>query len=784
MSSPSYVFGEFLVDPASREVWRDGQLIALPPQVFDCLTYLIERRDRAVGRDELVAAVWGKTEISDTQLGQTILRIRREFGDDAKEQRVLRTIPRFGYRWVAPVEIKELRDAAENHGVSAQAVAPSPAQIPTRPSRAKLVVSASAVVLLIAIGIGMTQHYRAHVVGGATKQTGDESLTSAVLPATVESSAEWGWMRLGVMDVVASRLRSSGVPSVPSEEVVALLNAPAANRSGSVRDAIAARLLISPSAHRVDSLWQVELDADDGAGQHYATEARARDVTEAARQATDKLLAVLGRQPTDSVSERAPYAALIKRLDAAILADDPDSALALIEHASVDEQQSPEVRLLLAKIDFRAGKLEAAHARLLRLLDEAPAQTQPVLRASILNGLGAVAVHYDKPQEAEKLFSESIELLASRSEPAQLGQAYLGRAAAAADQNHFESAAADYARARIALRQANDTLALIRVAANEGFMDMQQDRPAQALPQLVAATDGFKKWGALNEAIFTYIGQINCYLALLDGRSAMQAADAAAILAQRIDNPSTLASLAIARARSLAAVGRLHEARDVLDRLRSGSKDEATIAVAGVVLARIELESNNAAAAGDLAERAVSALTDPSYAGARADAWLIQVRAALHAADAVTKSSALVTAFDAWAGTSDERRAHLLARLASAENAHRFGEGNAWRAEFESARQLAEHGAVPAEIAIVARSYADALMVDGDLAAAEVEVGRVSRWSDQDFACAVLEARLYAALGRNEARQTALARARALAGERGIPADVLAVPISVRAAAQ
>jgi hypothetical protein len=59
----------------------------------------------------------------------------------------------------------------------------------------------------------------------------------------------------------------------------------------------------------------------------------------------------------------------------------------------------------------------------------------------------------------------------------------------------------------------------------------------------------------------------------------------------------------------------------------------------------------------------------------------------------------------------------------------------------------------------------------------------VTRWADRDFACAVLEARLYAAMGRNEARQTAVARARALAGERRIPDDALATPVSTRAAA-
>ena len=100
----AYRFGEYRINSAQRELWRGDERITLPPQVFDFLAYLVEHHDRAVGREEIVAAVWGKTEVSDTLLGQTVLRIRRELGDDAKQQRVLRTIPRFGYRWAAPLE--------------------------------------------------------------------------------------------------------------------------------------------------------------------------------------------------------------------------------------------------------------------------------------------------------------------------------------------------------------------------------------------------------------------------------------------------------------------------------------------------------------------------------------------------------------------------------------------------------------------------------------------------------------------------------------------------------
>ncbi|MEO8803364.1 MAG: winged helix-turn-helix domain-containing protein [Rudaea sp.] len=776
--SVSYHFAEYRLNPALRELWRADQLLVLPPHVFDCLAYLVERHERAVGRDELVAAVWGRTEISDTLLGQTVLRIRRELGDDAKAQNMLRTIPRFGYRWVAPLDIA---DSTEVSPPESNAQIPEVAALPPR-SRVTITTAAIAAFAIVAVLSAGFWAWRSHHLVSATPVSNISALTSAVLPAAVESGSEWAWMRLGIMDIVAGRLRSSGLPSVPSEAVVTLLNAPEANRSGTLRDALAARLLVTPHVRQVDSNWQIDLSADDGAGQRFAVSSQSRDPTAAARDAADKLLVALGRQPPAASAEAEPDAILIKRIDAAVLADDPDGARTLIAKASPEQNQLPEVRLRLAKMDFRSGKLDAARERLHGLLDEAPAKTEPVLRASVLNGLGAVAIRSNKPQQAAQAFGEAISLLESQQEPAQLGQAYLGRAAAATDERRFGPASSDYARARIAFRQANDTLALIRVSADEGFLDLEQGRPAQALPQLATATDGFKRWGALNEAILTFIGQLQCDLDLLDNRAAMQVADMAAALAQRIDNPATLASLDLARASALVAAGRIHEARDTLNRLRSAPFDPATAANAEVTLARVDLDSGNFASAADLAEHAVTVLDSANYAAARAGAWLTAIRAELHLGNP-TKANDAMRGLDVWARRVDDPRVRLYASLAQAEYARRHGSAAQWRQAFADARDLAMHDAVPADISEVARSFADALLADHDTAAAAVEVGRVSRWSDQDFDCAVLEARLYAALGRNEARQTAVARARALAGERKIPADALSIPISNGAAA-
>lgn len=105
MSSTIYVFDDYRVDPAKRELWCDGKLVPLQPKAFDCLVYLLEHRDRVVGHDEIIATVWGKVDVGDSVLGQIISRIRGVLNDNANKQLTIRTITRVGYSWVMPVRV-------------------------------------------------------------------------------------------------------------------------------------------------------------------------------------------------------------------------------------------------------------------------------------------------------------------------------------------------------------------------------------------------------------------------------------------------------------------------------------------------------------------------------------------------------------------------------------------------------------------------------------------------------------------------------------------------------
>src|SRR5262249_21446728 len=103
MTRRIYRFGKHTLDLAARQMLSAGQPVEVPAKVFDCLAYLIEQHGRAVGHDELVAAVWGKTEISESLLRQTIRRVRTVLGDSGGQQSMLRTVPGFGYQFVADV---------------------------------------------------------------------------------------------------------------------------------------------------------------------------------------------------------------------------------------------------------------------------------------------------------------------------------------------------------------------------------------------------------------------------------------------------------------------------------------------------------------------------------------------------------------------------------------------------------------------------------------------------------------------------------------------------------
>src|SRR5206468_2369701 len=91
-----FTFGTYALDTDRRELRRGGDPVAMEPQVFDLLVYLVQNRDRVVSKDDLIASVWGGRIVSDSTLTSRINAVRKAVGDSGDQQTLIRTIARKG----------------------------------------------------------------------------------------------------------------------------------------------------------------------------------------------------------------------------------------------------------------------------------------------------------------------------------------------------------------------------------------------------------------------------------------------------------------------------------------------------------------------------------------------------------------------------------------------------------------------------------------------------------------------------------------------------------------
>jgi DNA-binding winged helix-turn-helix (wHTH) protein len=103
-------FGLFEFDFRSGELRREGQVVKLPPQPARVLGLLLEKPGEVVLRDELRAHLWGDETFVDFERGLNfcILQVRSALGDSSDNPRFVQTVPRKGYRFIAPVTTPEL----------------------------------------------------------------------------------------------------------------------------------------------------------------------------------------------------------------------------------------------------------------------------------------------------------------------------------------------------------------------------------------------------------------------------------------------------------------------------------------------------------------------------------------------------------------------------------------------------------------------------------------------------------------------------------------------------
>jgi DNA-binding winged helix-turn-helix (wHTH) protein/tetratricopeptide (TPR) repeat protein len=804
MPDIDYLFGDYRLVTAARELWRNGDLMPTPRLVFDCLLYLIRHRDRAVGRDELVAAVWGRVDATDGQVNQLMLRVRRAFGDDAQMQNAIRTVPGFGYRWVIDVAngtsptptqtgTTALGDAGapEMHEFDGTERPESPP--PSEAATAKKALATTAKrsthryrVLFVAIAVALVAGAWAYALLGKREPipriaTNPISKVTVVLPLEVSAPRDAGWVRLGAMDLVAERMREAGIPVPPSENVLMASRGAGdlASTDGRSRleRALGAEMVVVGKATLSSLGWKVELNVVTPDATSHRMQAENPDVIEASRQATDLLLASLGRTPPDA-GEKSPIQERAQQIDAALLANELDTARSILAAIPKPERDEVQFQYLGAQIDIRAGQFASAQASLTSLLDDPRVLADPTMNARVFSSRGTVHGRRAECAEAERDFDAAVQRLKSAQSPSDLGRALNGRGTSRIGLRKFDDAVLDFGQAHIEYAKAGDRLGIAQTDTNLGLLEAERGRLEQALPYLTGAVERFEALGAVERELSVMIPLFDTQTLLLRWEDALRTSDRQFGLRDRASDPGLGVQIALNRCIALLGMGREREAEALFtetnqhftsnrpDTIRYLRSFEATLAARQ---GRNEQAATAAAAALKEWPKDLDSIQ-------RGVIELIRQRALIATGKATDESIGPPPPTSGADADSDDIAPALF--VAAAEwSAYRKHNDDAeeW---FRRGRLSTEKTGVPAQMALMATAYTKWLLDHHRENEASAIAGRVAPWAEHDFDCALLQVEVLHARGQRDAWFKAYHQALAVAGERSIPVALSVPPAS------
>ena len=331
---PTYRFGEAELDPQRQQLRVAGQEHYLRPKTFSVLVYLIEQRQRLVTKDELINHVWDGAAVSDDTLVQCIVDIRKALGDDSRQPRFVKTLPKLGYHFISAVEELRPNGTVEFEEITSLQVEieeehdPAPLAAPQhRLNRNQVFAVALAVLVVLSLGGWFALHSRKPEAEVKLPRVPGKQALAVLFFENRSGAPELDWLREGLADMLIANFSRSPKLSVLSRQQLAVLLGARRAQQIPLEEALELARKTQAEVIAVGSFAQlgerVRLDVqlhDARTGRLLTTESSLADKPELLLSQVDllslKLAGYLGATPPEPDAQQGLAARMTNNLDA------------------------------------------------------------------------------------------------------------------------------------------------------------------------------------------------------------------------------------------------------------------------------------------------------------------------------------------------------------------------------------------------------------------------------------------------------------------------------------
>lgn len=459
---PPTRFDAFVLDVRERRLSRDGVEVQLTPKAFDLLALLVERAGRLVRKEELLEALWPDVVVSEANLTQTVFVLRRALGE-TESRRFVETVPRAGYRFVAPIE-----SGAPPTAPPAPAGAP-PAAIESA-VRAPPAAAGRFVPLLYALG-ALVSIYALYALWPATSRAPSLGPPRPGEPSRVGELRDFRAAVAALERGDAWRADGELARIVSSPDEAPLLRVARLNARLNLGDETGARRLeqeyrwaeAGGTLPERERLWLE------------ATRARARGDSAAGVAPLERLFALEPR----AVQVGARLAGALVRADRT---PEAELVVARLRQLAPPATDDPQIDLVDAQVAYHLGDPQRSLAAARGAAGKLAAPDAPALlvaRAGLLEGFALMEL--GRLDDADAAFARSAEVAAAAGIRGESARAWRSRALLADRRGRFDEATRAFESALAELVASGDTVNAALTRGDLGGVRISRGRFAEAV---------------------------------------------------------------------------------------------------------------------------------------------------------------------------------------------------------------------------------------------------------------------------------------------------------------